>query len=60
MLRAEVERQALGDFDETYRITRPDGTVRWVRDRAFPIRDAQGNVYRIVGTAEDVTEYRKL
>jgi PAS domain S-box-containing protein len=60
VLRAEVERQALGGFDETYRITRPDGTVRWVRDRAFPIRDAQGNVYRIVGTAEDVTEYRKL
>ncbi len=52
--------QSRGDYNETYRIVRPDGTIRWVRDRAFPIRDSAGVVKRIVGTAEDITEHRLL
>ena len=43
-----------------YRIVRPDGSVRWIRDRAFPVRDAAGLVIRIAGVAEDVTEKRQL
>lgn len=43
-----------------YRIQRPDGTVRWIRDRAFPVRDAAGRVFRVVGVAEDVTEHAQL
>src|SRR5262249_31951109 len=50
---------AAGGYDETYRIVRPDGSIRWVHDRAFPVRDASGAVYRIAGIAEDITE-RKL
>lgn len=57
---AMVARQVRGDYDETYRIHRADGALRWIRDRAFPIRDQGGEVYRVVGTAEDVTEYRTL
>lgn len=53
-------RQLKGTYDEIYRVVRPDGSIRWVRDKAFPIRDEQGNVHRIVGTAEDITEHRKL
>jgi len=34
---------------------RPDGTVRWLWARAFPVRDASGRVYRIAGITEDVT-----
>jgi PAS domain S-box-containing protein len=49
-----------GDYDEIYRIHRPDGSVRWIHDRAFPVRNAAGDVYRVVGTAEDITENRKL
>jgi diguanylate cyclase (GGDEF)-like protein/PAS domain S-box-containing protein len=45
-----------GGYDETYRVVRPDGTIRWVNDRAFPVQDESGNVYRIAGIAEDVTE----
>ncbi len=44
-----------GEYDETYRIRRPDGSVRWIHDRAFPVRDSRGGVSRIVGTAEDIT-----
>ena len=51
--------QARGDYDVEYRIIRPDGAVRWIRDRAFPVRNQQGEVYRIVGLAEDITERRR-
>jgi PAS domain S-box-containing protein len=39
-----------------YRIIRPDGEVRWIRSRTFPMRDARGEIRRIMGYAEDVTE----
>jgi len=57
---AAAQRQQEGTYDETYRIVRPDGSQRWVRDRAFPVRDAQGAVQRLVGTAVDVTDYLAL
>ena len=60
IVNAVETRQARGDYDETYRVVRPDGTVRWVRDRAFPVRDAGGSVVRVVGTAEDITDARQL
>ena len=44
------------EFDETYRIVWPDGSVRWIRDRGFPVRNAQGILIRIAGIAEDITE----
>jgi signal transduction histidine kinase/ActR/RegA family two-component response regulator len=46
-------------FDEEYRIERPDGALRWIHARAFPVRDASGKVYRSAGVAEDITD-RKL
>ena len=42
-----------------YRIVRPDGTLRWVRDRAFPLQDERGRVYRIAGISEDITERKE-
>ncbi|HVU23347.1 MAG TPA: response regulator [Opitutus sp.] len=59
-VREALPRQARGSYDEEYRIQRPDGTVRWIRDRAFPVRDAAGHVFRIAGVAEDVTERKQL
>lgn len=59
-VRAAIERHRAGEAAETtYRILRPDGEVRWIRDRAFPIRDGDGRVYRVAGVAEDVTERRR-
>jgi len=55
---AALTQQSRGDYDEVYRIVRPDGSIRWVQDRAFPIRDESGKVYRIVGIADDVTARR--
>ncbi|WP_438483213.1 PAS domain S-box protein [Oleiharenicola lentus] len=58
--RAALEKQAIGTYDETFRIVRPDGTVRWINARAYPIKDESGSVYRIAGVAADITEHRKL
>jgi hypothetical protein len=44
-----------GSYEEEYRIVRSDGTLRWVLDRTFPVRNEAGEVYRIVGIAEDIT-----
>ena len=49
----------LGEYDETYRVIRPDGSIRWIQDRAFPIRDAAGKIYRIVGIADDITKRKQ-
>ncbi len=49
-----------GQFDEEYRIVRPDATVRWIRARTFPIRDAEGNIYRKAGVAEDISDYKAM
>ena len=53
---AAETKQVRGEYDEIYRILRPDGAARWIRDRAFPIRNAAGEIHRIVGVAEDITE----
>lgn len=51
-----IMRQTEGPYHEEYRVVRPDGTVRWVRDQAYPIKDIDGVTYRVAGIAEDITE----
>ncbi|MGH6991548.1 MAG: PAS domain-containing protein, partial [Stellaceae bacterium] len=52
---AAFPRQKAGTYDIEYRIVRTDGDIRWIRDRAFPVRDGVGEIYRIVGVARDIT-----
>jgi PAS domain S-box-containing protein len=47
-----------GSSEIAHRITRPDGEVRTVRLRAEADLDDEGNLARVVGTCQDVTEYR--
>ena len=51
--------QTGGGEKREYRIIRPDGSVRWVSDRGFAIRDNTGQVVRIAGIAEDITERKQ-
>jgi len=51
--------RALGAFEVEYRVVRPDGSMRWITARGFPVRDDTGTVIRIAGIAKDITE-RKL
>ncbi|MBW4605604.1 MAG: CHASE3 domain-containing protein [Calothrix sp. FI2-JRJ7] len=48
-----------GTLNVEYRIIRPDGQVRWIEDRGFPIRNQEGEIYRVAGVAEDVTERKR-
>lgn len=41
-----------------YRVVRPDGSVRHIHDQALPVKNAAGQVYRLAGLAQDVTELR--
>ncbi|HMF14432.1 MAG TPA: PAS domain-containing protein [Gemmataceae bacterium] len=50
---------ARGKFNVEYRIVWPDGTVRWIHDRGFPVRDDAGRVLRIAGFATDVTDLKQ-
>ena len=43
-------------YDQEYRVVRPDGEVRVVHSRADLMRDAEGQVVRMLGTMQDVTE----
>jgi PAS domain S-box-containing protein len=45
----------IGEFDEEFRITKPDKAVRWVLVRGFPVKDSTGIVRRLVGTAQDIS-----
>jgi PAS domain S-box-containing protein len=47
-------------FELEYQIERPDGTRRWIWDRGSAIYDEQGNLYRLGGIIEDITEQKTL
>ena len=42
-----------------YRIRTPEGVEKWIRDRAFAVRDQSGKVIRVVGIAEEITEQKR-
>jgi PAS domain S-box-containing protein len=44
-----------GQFDEEFRIVRPDNATRWVWVRGFPVRGTGGIVRRLVGITQDVS-----
>ena len=57
----EFVRRALSNVPATleYRIVRPDGSVRWLRDRVLPEWSAEEQrVTRIYGAVDDITDAR--
>ncbi len=57
---AAIEQASSGvSIEVEYRIIRPDG-LRWIHDRAFPVRDEQGNITRLAGLAEDISERKHV
>jgi PAS domain S-box-containing protein len=57
---ALLEEDYAREFEVEYRVVRPDGSVRWVWDRGFPIKDASGRPYRVAGIAEDITDRKRI
>lgn len=53
-----LDRVVLGEVVvQEYRITRPDGRVRWIRHTSFPIPDEKGQVRRSGGIAQNITRH---
>jgi PAS domain S-box-containing protein len=56
---AEAFRRVGEGYDVEYRIIRPDGSLRWITARGFPIPDEKGEAYRVAGMASDITEEKQ-
>lgn len=41
-----------------YRITRPDGAIRWISDTRYPLKDENDSIQRLIGVAKDITEQK--
>ena len=55
----KFQRRKQGEFSEPgteFRICRPDGSIRWVLGRSFPVVDENGRVYRMAGFALDISK----
>lgn len=65
----EADREAVYTWSKTrspaleteleYRVVRPDGSIRWIRDRATPVSGQIGGVRYVVGVAQDITAQRE-
>lgn len=42
-----------------YRVIKPDGSTKWIKARGFPVLNDSGEIYRIAGIAEDITEQKR-
>jgi diguanylate cyclase (GGDEF)-like protein/PAS domain S-box-containing protein len=57
-VRGSLANKGRGEVEQVYRIVRPDGSIRWIRDRSFPIYDDSGEMLRVVGIAADITDLK--
>src|SRR5690606_37111970 len=59
-IRGSAAGRAVGATPADYRISRPDGSIRWTRQRTVPVLDGDGRRYRIAGICSDITEQKQL
>ncbi len=57
-VRQEFEQGALHGYTTEYRVLHPDGSVRWIRDRAFPVNE--DGFVGLAGVATDITDQMLL
>ena len=55
-VRTAISNIARRPADLEFRVLQPNDTIRWVWARGFPVRDSQGNLFRIAGIVEDITD----
>jgi two-component system, LuxR family, sensor kinase FixL len=47
-------------FDAEYRIIKPNGEIRWIKDRGFPVTNINGEIYRCAGIALNITYQKNM
>ncbi len=53
---ATIKQQRDRGFSHEYRLLLPNGSIRWIWERAFPVLDAAQNPYRLVGVSQDISD----
>ena len=53
------EKRYTTSIDEEFRVTRPDGSLTWIRLRTFPVKNSAGTVERVLGIASDISIYKQ-
>ncbi|HVI09934.1 MAG TPA: PAS domain S-box protein [Candidatus Binatia bacterium] len=57
---ADYDRLLAGEETRSeYQIRHTDGSTRWIKDHAKPIRDSSGRVSMFAGVAEDITAFHE-
>jgi two-component system sensor histidine kinase/response regulator len=51
--------QGRGDFNVEFRIVRPNGSVRWLWAKGFPVKDESGKAFRTVGIIQDISDHKQ-
>jgi PAS domain S-box-containing protein len=47
-------------YEHEYRVIQPDGSIAWILNRAFPVRDESGKVVLYTAVAKDITQRKQL
>jgi PAS domain S-box-containing protein len=55
----DQHRSEVTSWNAIYRIVWPDGSIRWIEDRGFPVLDENGKWYLNIGVATDITERKR-
>ena len=53
-----LENQVIDLWELEYRIIQPNGCIKWIMDRGFPIYDKEGNITLMTGVATDITQLK--
>ena len=56
---AAQQEHAQGNWNIEYRIITPDGGIRWILDRGYPVRDQRGVLVQMCGVATDITARKR-
>lgn len=60
IMKLYAQQRRTGCLDASFRIIQHNGRLRWIHVRTFPVYNAQREIYRSVGVAEDITEQINL
>lgn len=44
------------EYEQEYRLVQPSGQICWVRERIFPLSNEQGEIYRVCGITQEITD----
>jgi PAS domain S-box-containing protein len=60
VLRERKQHFSQGTYNVEYRIIRPDGVMRWINSRAYPVVNKDGVIERVISVSDDITERKEF